>query len=77
MAGEEAGGRDKGSRCTWEEVGKIESIAAICAGKDRKGRPWLLMAAMRRRKMTKAIYLWEREKEIKVEFKVLSLSNSS
>lgn len=38
MSGEEAGGRDKGSMCTWEEVGKIESIAAIYASKDRKVR---------------------------------------
>lgn len=65
----------KGSMCTWEEVGKIESIAAMYKSKDRKARPWLLVAAVRKREVTNAICVWEREKEIKVGFKVLNLSD--
>ena len=75
IPGEEVGGKVKGSMCNWEEVGKIKSIAFIYGSEDREVWPWLLVAAVRKREVTNAICVWEREKEIKVESKVLSVSD--
>lgn len=62
--------------CTWEEIDKMECIAVIYASKDREVRPWLLVAAGKKREVTNAVCVWEREKEIKVESKDLSLHGS-
>lgn len=76
QAGTQVGGKSV-SVYTLEEVGKIESTAVIYRSEDSEGgEVWLWVAAVRGRKVTNAICVWERQREIKVKLKVLSLSGA-
>lgn len=60
-----------------EEMGKIESTAVIMYEcKDSEGgEVWLWVVVVRKREVTNATYMWERQREIKIESKVLSLTD--